>query len=69
MLVEEPRRVTRKIGRDGRISLANFRYHVGRWLAGETVDGRLVIAIGLTAGGSPDRCRLKVGLRTSQNVA
>ena len=38
MLVEEPRRVTRKIGRDGRISLANFRYHVGRWLAGETVD-------------------------------
>jgi transposase InsO family protein len=35
---EEPRRVPRKIGRDGRISLANFRYHVGRWLAGETVD-------------------------------
>jgi len=35
---EEPRRDTRKIGRDGRISLANFRYHVGRWLAGETVD-------------------------------
>ena len=37
-VVEEPRRVTRKVGRDGRISLVNFRYHVGRWLAGETVD-------------------------------
>lgn len=35
---EESRRVTRKVGQTGRISLANFRYHVGRWLAGETVD-------------------------------
>lgn len=35
---EESRRVTRKVGRNGRISLASFRYHVGRWLAGETVD-------------------------------
>ena len=40
---EAPRRVTRKIGRDGRISLANFRYHVGRWLAGETVDVTITI--------------------------
>jgi hypothetical protein len=37
-LVVEPRRVTRKVGRDGRIGLANHRYHVGRWLAGETVE-------------------------------
>jgi transposase InsO family protein len=37
-VVAEPRRVTRNVGRDGRISLATFRYHVGRWLAGETVD-------------------------------
>jgi transposase InsO family protein len=43
ILSEEPRRVTRKIGRDGRISLANFRYHVGRWLAGETVDVTITI--------------------------
>ncbi len=35
---EESRRVTRKVGQTGRISLASFRYHVGRWLAGETVD-------------------------------
>jgi hypothetical protein len=35
---EEPRRVTRKVGQGGRISLATFPYHVGRWLAGETVD-------------------------------
>lgn len=27
-----------KVGQTGRIPLANFRYHVGRWLAGETVD-------------------------------
>jgi hypothetical protein len=40
---EEPRRVTRKIGRDGRISLANFRYHVGRWLSGETVDVAITV--------------------------
>jgi transposase InsO family protein len=33
-----PRRVTRVVGRDGRINLATFSYHVGVWLAGETVD-------------------------------
>jgi transposase InsO family protein len=32
------RRVTRRVGKGGRISLANHSYHVGRWLAGETVD-------------------------------
>ena len=32
------RRVTRKVGQGGRISLATFKYHVGRWLAGETVE-------------------------------
>ncbi|MCH8129210.1 MAG: IS481 family transposase [Acidobacteria bacterium] len=32
------RRVTRKVGAGGRISLAGHKYHVGRWLAGETVD-------------------------------
>jgi len=32
------RRVTRRVGQGGRISLATFPYHVGRWLAGETVD-------------------------------
>ncbi len=32
------RRVTRRVGQGGRISLATFHYHVGRWLAGETVD-------------------------------
>jgi len=37
-VVVEPRRVTRKVGQGGRISLASFGYHVGRWLAGETVD-------------------------------
>lgn len=26
------------MGQTGRISLANFQYHVGRWLADETVD-------------------------------
>jgi len=31
------RRVTRRVGNGGRISLANHSYHVGRWLAGETV--------------------------------
>jgi hypothetical protein len=39
------RRVTRKVGAGGRISLAGFKYHVGRWLAGETVD--VVIRDGL----------------------
>ena len=38
VVVEESRRVTRKVGRDGRFSLATYRYHVGRWLTGETVD-------------------------------
>ena len=38
VVAEEPRRVTRKVGHGGRISLATFPYHVGRWLAGETVD-------------------------------
>jgi transposase InsO family protein len=32
------RRVSRRVGKGGRISLATFPYHVGRWLAGETVD-------------------------------
>lgn len=32
------RRVSRRVGKGGRISLATFGYHVGRWLAGETVD-------------------------------
>ncbi len=32
------RRVTRRVGKSGRVSLATFSYHVGRWLAGETVD-------------------------------
>ncbi len=32
------RRVTRRVGQGGRISLASFGYHVGRWLAGETVE-------------------------------
>lgn len=39
------RRVTRKVGVGGRISLAGYKYHVGRWLASETVD--VVIADGL----------------------
>jgi hypothetical protein len=38
VVATEPRRVTRKVGQGGRISLATFSYHVGRWLAGETVD-------------------------------
>jgi len=35
--VDGARRVTRKVGQGGRISLAGHKYHVGRWLAGETV--------------------------------
>jgi transposase InsO family protein len=31
-------RSTRRVGSNGRISLAAFHYHVGRWLAGETVE-------------------------------
>lgn len=30
--------VTRRVGQAGRISLAKHPYHVGRWLAGETVE-------------------------------
>lgn len=37
-MVVGDRRVTRRVGKGGRISLANHPYHVGRWLAGETVD-------------------------------
>ena len=29
IVVADSRRVTRKVGRDGRLSLATFRYHVG----------------------------------------
>ena len=39
----EPRRVTRKVGKGGRISLANYPYHVGPWLAGETVDVAITV--------------------------
>jgi hypothetical protein len=42
-VVVEPRRVTRKVGQGGRISLAGFGYHVGRWLAGETVDVTITV--------------------------
>jgi len=35
---EAERRLTRVVGDTGRISLATFPYHVGTWLAGETVD-------------------------------
>jgi hypothetical protein len=31
-------RVTRQVTSNGRISLGGFRYHVGRWLAGQFVD-------------------------------
>ena len=30
--------MTRRVAESGRISLATFPYHVGAWLAGETVD-------------------------------
>lgn len=43
VVVEEPRRVTRKVGQGGRISLVTFQYHVGRWLAGETVDVEVTV--------------------------
>jgi transposase InsO family protein len=36
--VTDRRTVTRRVGGDGRISLATHHYHVGRWLQGETVD-------------------------------
>ncbi len=38
MVLEDVRRVTRRVGQGGRISLATYKYHVGRWLAGETVE-------------------------------
>jgi hypothetical protein len=38
MPLDGGRRVTRTVGGGGRISLAGFKYHVGRWLGGETVD-------------------------------
>ena len=31
-------RNTRRVGSNGRVSFAAFHYHVGRWLAGETVE-------------------------------
>ncbi len=31
-------RSTRRVGSNGRVSFAAFHYHVGRWLAGETVE-------------------------------
>ena len=37
-VLQDRRRVTRKVARGGRISLATHKYHVGRWLEGETVD-------------------------------
>ena len=30
--------VTRRVGGGGKISLATFKYYVGRWLEGETVE-------------------------------
>ena len=42
-VVAEPRRVTRKVGKGGRISLASHSDHVGRWLAGETVDVSITV--------------------------
>ena len=43
LVADESRRVTRKVSQAGRISLANFGYHVGRWLAGETVDVEITV--------------------------
>jgi len=36
-----PARITRRVGRDGRIHLAGFAYPTGRWLSGEVVEVRL----------------------------
>jgi len=33
-----PPRCSRRVGSNGKVSLLRFAYHVGRWLAGETVD-------------------------------
>lgn len=38
VLVTERRVVTRRVSGGGRISLATFKYYVGRWLDGETVE-------------------------------
>jgi hypothetical protein len=37
-VVDDRRVVTRRVDVGGRISLATHRYHVGRWLEGETVE-------------------------------
>jgi transposase InsO family protein len=37
-VVTDRRMVTRRVDVGGRISLATYRYHVGRWLEGETVE-------------------------------
>ena len=37
-MMEERRVVTRRVSGGGRISLATFKYYVGRWLDGETVE-------------------------------
>ncbi|MGI8515682.1 MAG: Mu transposase domain-containing protein [Acidimicrobiia bacterium] len=37
-VLEERRVVTRRVSGGGRISLATFKYYVGRWLEGETVE-------------------------------
>jgi transposase InsO family protein len=44
-LVTERRLVTRRVSGGGRISLATFKYYVGRWLDGETVE------VAITEGG------------------
>lgn len=44
-LVAERRVVTRRVSGGGRISLATFKYYVGRWLDGETVE------VAITEGG------------------
>ena len=44
-LVTERRVVTRRVSGGGRISLATFKYYVGRWLDGETVE------VAITEGG------------------
>jgi transposase InsO family protein len=37
-VLEERRVVTRRVSGGGRVSLATFKYYVGRWLEGETVE-------------------------------
>jgi Integrase core domain len=50
--------VTRRVGRGGRISLCGFDYHVGSWLAGETVQ------VALSKGGLVEISHRGVLLRT-----